>query len=395
MRRHPRKIATALTAALACAATAFPTAGAAQAAPTAGASADVTLAATLDGLLGGDAGQQPLQDLLGILQGGQAPTGATLAPVRDVLNHLAATPGLPADVQTLLAQLAALLGTAPAGEPLDPSLLMPVATLLRDLAGGSGVPSDVAGLLNSLADLLDGDGTVAGLPLDALALPPALIDRLNALLTALERGGQPTGTALEPVSDLLDAVAAEPQLPGAVSSLLGGVADSLRGTTGELDPLVAGQLEYALRTVAATPGLSPGERTTIERIATFVSTSRTAAAGAGARARRATKRDRAVIKRVRMNRARTRVNVRIACPRSAPATCATTVTAKLGQRKAVRGKRVRIAAGRAKVVRLRMLPAARSASAKHGGKLRMRVTTTFPGQRFAHTKAVKLKPRQR
>ena len=391
MRRHPRRIATTLTAALACAALAAPVAHADDQ-TTAEASATVAFGATLDGLLGGDAGQQPLHDLLARLQGGQAPTGATLAPLQDVLLHLAATPGLPADVQTLIAQLAALLGSQPAGEPLDPALLEPVATLLRNLGGTSGVPSDVATLLNGLADLLDGDGTASPLPVDALALPPALVDRLGNLLRELEQGGQPTGTALEPVSDLLDAVAATPQLPKQLSGLMGGISDSLRRTGGELDPLIADQTRYALSSIARTPGLSPSERTTIERIATFVSPG---GAGSTAGARRVTKRDRAVIKRIRVNRARTRVGIRIACPRSAPRTCATKVTAKLAGRKAANGKRVRIAAGRSKVVRLRMLPAARTASARHGGRLRVRVETAFGSQRFASAKAVKLKPRHR
>lgn len=392
MRRHPRRIATTLTAALACAALAAPVAHADQQ-PTADASATVTLGATLDGLLGGDAAQAPLQDLLTGLQGGQAPTASALAPLQDVLLHLAATPGLPADVRTLVAQLAGLLGAAPSGQPLDPALLGPVATLLRDLGGTSGVPSDVATLLNQLADLLDGNGTPSALPVDALALPPAVVDRLGDLLRELEQGGEPTGTALEPVSDLLDAVAATPQLPKQLAGLLGATSDSLRRTGGELDPLIADQTRYALRSIAATPGLTPSERTTIERIATFVSSSGGASGSTGTR--KATKRDGAVIKRVRVNRARTRVGIRIACPRSAPRTCATKVTAKLSGRKAAHGKRVRIAAGRSKVVRLRLLPAARTASARHGGRLRVRVETAFGSQRFVATKAVRVRARHR
>jgi hypothetical protein len=381
-----------LTAALASAALAAPAAHAASQ-PTADASATVTLGTSLASLLGGAAGQAPLQTLLGQLQAGQAPTGATLAPLQDVLLRLAATPGLPADVQALVAQLAALLGSAPAGQPLDPALLTPVATLLHDLAGTSGVPSDVAALLGNLADLLDGDGTAAPLPVDALTLPPALIDRLGDLLRALEGGQQPTGTALAPVSDLLDAVAATPQLPDALSSLLGGVADSVRGTSGALDPLVADQVDHALNAIAATPGLSSTDRATIERISTFVAARGGSSTAAGAR--KATKRDRAVVKRIRVNRARTRIGVRIACPRSAPATCATTVTATLAGRKAARGKHVRVGAGRSKLVRLRMVRTARSASARHGGRLKVRAATAFGTQRFASAKTVKLKARRR
>ncbi|HET6448914.1 MAG TPA: hypothetical protein VFG31_07365 [Conexibacter sp.] len=376
-----------LTAALACAALAAPVAHAAE--PSAQPSVSATLGSALDGLLGTDQ-QQQLHGLLGQLQSGQAPTGTALAPLQDLLLQLAATPGLPVDAQTLIAQLAGLLGATPDGQPLDPALLMPVATLLRDLAGTSGVPADAAGLLTRLADLLDGSGAAPGLPVDALTLPATLVDRLRDLLDALERGQQPTGTALAPVSDLLDSVAATPQLPDALSNVLGSVADGLRGTNGALDPLVADQARYALDTIASTPGLSPSQRTTIERISTFVSSSGGATSGT---ARGASKRDRAVIKRIRVNRARTRVAVRVACPRSAPSTCATTVTAKLAGHKAARGKHVRIAAGHSKVVRLRFARAARTASARHGGRLRVQVVTAFGARRFTSAKAVQLKAR--
>jgi hypothetical protein len=398
MPRRSTRIAGALTVALACAAGAAPAAHAAQqphTAPAAQASALTdTLGSTLGSLLGTSGSErQQLQGLLTQLQSGQAPTAATIGPLQDLLTQLSATPGLPADVQALIAQLAALLGTGPAGQPLDPALLMPVATLLRDLAGTSNVPSDVAALLSSLADLLDGTGATPGLPVDALTLPPALLDRLRELLNALEGGEQPTGALLAPVSDLLDSVAANPEVPDALAALLSQLAGALQGTTGALDPLLANQVEYALNSIAATPGLSPGDRTTIERISTFVSSRGGAAAGTKARA--ATKRDRAVIKRIRVNKARTRVGVRIACPRSAPSVCATTVTAKLGARKAARGKHVRIAAGRAKVVRLKLVRAARTASVRRGGRLNVRVVTAFGSQRFADGKGVRVKARHR
>jgi hypothetical protein len=395
MRRRSTRLAGTLTVALACAAAAAPSAQAAAqspaAAPAAQASAVTdTLGTTLSGLLGtGGQDRQALQALLAQLQAGQAPTGATLAPVQDLLAQLAATPGLPADVQALIAQLATLLGSAPAGEPLDPTLLMPVATLVRDLAGTSGVPSDAAALLNDVADVLDGNGTAPGLPVGTLTLPPQLVRQLQDLLDALERGQQPTGTLLAPVRDLLDAVAATPALPASASALLSQLAGSLDGTSGALDPLVADQIGTALDSIASTNGLTPGQRSTIERISTFVS-SRSGSAS-GAKARSATKRDRAVVKRIRVNRARTRVGVRIACPRSAPSTCATTVTAKLGGREAARGKHVRIGAGHSKVVRLKLVRAARTASAKHGGRLNVRVVTAFGSQRFADAKSVKVK----
>ncbi|HEX7289500.1 MAG TPA: hypothetical protein VF250_00095, partial [Conexibacter sp.] len=273
------------------------------------------------------------------------------------------------------------------------ALAAPVAH--AEQANAAATPPETLGA--ALAGLpgadLDGDGTPDALPVDALALPQGLIDRLDALLHQLEAGGQPTGAALAPVSDLLDSAAATDGLPDTVSGALSGLADSLRGTSGALDPLTAEQARFALDTIASTPGLSAGERTTIQRIGTFVAPAGSGGATTTAGTRRATKRDRAVVKRIRVNRARTRVGIRIACPRSAPVTCATTVTAKLAGRKAANGKRVRIAPGRSKVVRLRMLRAARSASADHGGRLRVRVVTAFGTQRFTATKAAKLEPR--
>ena len=86
--------------------------------------------------------------------------------------------------------------------------------------------------------------------------------------------------------------------------------------------------------------------------------------------------------------------MRIACPRSAPAACSTIVSAKLAGLTAARAKHVRIGAGHAKSVRLRLVRAARTASVRRGGRLRVRVVTAFGTQRFAAAKAVALKPRR-
>lgn len=394
MRRRSRMIAGALSAALACVAGAAPGALAAQqgsSAPNAQAAGLLDgLDETLGGLLSGGQ-QQQIQGLLGTLGGGQAPTGDALTPLHDLLYDVAATPSLPPATQQLIRQVADLLASAPAGQPLDPSLLAQVATLLRDLAATPDLPPEAAALLEQLAGLLAGGGGDPGLPVDALALVPATIDALDGLITSLENGRQPTGTLLAPVAELLDDVAATPGLTAPLSDLLQQLAGLIRGTTGELDPLLAGQVDRVLTTIANTPGLTPEQRTVIERTATLIGQS----AGAGARAQAATKRDRAVIKRVRVNRTRTRIAVRIACPRRAPATCATRVTARLGRRKAAQPKRVRIAAGASKVVRLRMVRAARAASARQGGRLRVRVVTRFGMQRFADAKAVRVKPSSR
>lgn len=345
------------------------------------------------GLLGGLLGsqQQPLRSLLALLQGGQMPTADLLDPLQTLLDQLASGAGLPAGTQDLVEQLRTLLASGAAGDSLPASVLMPVAALLRDLAGTDGVPSEMTTLLEQIADALDGDGTVAGLPIADLSLPTALITRLDDALRQLEHGDEPTGQLLQPVADLLGEVAASDGLPPATAQLFDQLSNALDGTVGALDPLLRSQVTLALRTIAGTPGVSSSTSTTLERIVTLLGSSdRASNAAAGSRPRTATVRDRAVIKRVRVNRARTRIGVRIACPRNAPATCATRVSASFAGRKAATGKRVRIAPGHAKRVRLRMLRTARSSSVAHGGRLRVRVTTSFGSRRFAVAKTVRL-----
>ena len=352
----------------------------------------------LGGVVGGLLGDQqgPLQNLLGALQGGQTPTAGLLAPVQTLLDQLAGTAGLPAGTQDLIAQVRSLLAGSAAGDPLSGNLLLPVATLLRDIAATQGLPAELGTLLNQLADALDGDGTVGGLPV-SLSLPAALVARLDDVVQQLENGGRPTGRLLAPVADLLNQVAGTEGLPPAVSQLLSQLGDILADTTGALDPLLTSQVTLALRTIAGTPGLSTSQRSTIERIATLLGSAGSSSTGGGSgaaggkAARKATAADRAVIKRLRINKARTRISATVACPRSAPATCATLVRASFAGRKAAQGKRVRIAAGRTKVVRLSMVRAARASSVDHGGRLRVRVTTSFGSQRFAVAKGLRLK----
>jgi hypothetical protein len=284
-------------------------------------------------------------------QAAQAQDGTLLGPVRDLLYDVADTPSLPAGAQQLVRQIADLLGSAPSGQPLDPSLLA------------------------------------------AVEVVPQTIDELDQLITTLEDGAQPTGTLLAPVAQLLDEVAGTPSLAAPLPELLRELAQLIRGTTGELDPLLANHVERVLRTVANAPGLTPEQRSVIERTATLIGPGG-ASGAAMRRAIVATKRDRAVITRIRVNRARTRIGVRIACPRRAPATCATRVSARLGGRTAANPKRVRIAAGRSKVVRLRMVRAARSASARQGGRLRVRAVTRFGSRSFADAKTVRVSARR-
>ncbi len=359
MRRRSRMVAGALTAALACAAGAAPSAAAAP--PPA-----------------------------------QAAAGGLLEPVHDALYDVADTPGLPPETQELVRRVADLLAT-PTGQPLDPSLLAPVEQLLRDLAATPELSPALADVLTDLADVIGGAGGAGGtpgLPVEALEVVPQTIDELDQLLTSLSDGAAPTGTLLEPVARLFDEVAATPSLAAPLPELLRELAGLIRGTTGELDPLLANQVERVLSTVAETRGLTPEQRTIIERTATLIGQAG-ASRAASRRAVIATKRDRAVVKRIRVNRARTRIAVRIACPRRAPATCATRVSATLAGRKAANPKRVRIAAGRSKVVRLRMVRAARAANARQGGRLRVRAVTRFGTRSFADAKAVRVSARRR
>jgi hypothetical protein len=367
MARRSRTIAGALTVALACAAGAAPSASAAQQ----------------------DEGRGPRA------QASQLDTGTLLGPVRDLLYDVADVQGLPPAAQQLVREVADLLAGTPNGQPLDPSLLAPVEQLLRDLAATPDVPPALSDVLTDLADLLGGSagGGASGLPIEDLSVVPQTIDELDQLITALEDGAAPTGTLLAPVAQLLDEVAATPSLSAPLPDLLRELAGLIRGTSGELDPLLASQLERVLSSVANTPGLTAEQRTVIERTATLIAQGGSSRA-AGPRAVVATKRDRAVIKRIRVNRARTRIAVRIACPRRAPATCATRVTASFAGRKAAKPKRVRIADGRSKVVRLRMVRAARSASARQGGRLKVRVVTRFGTRSFAHAKAVRVRARR-
>lgn len=399
MRVRSRTATTAVTLALACGvgATAAPAAEAAQqpgnSAPQAQASG---LLDGLGGLLGGllgSGGSQPLEDLLGILRGGQTPTSGLLQPVTDLLDQLAATPGLPPTVAELLRDVTALLGGLPSGQPLDPALLAPIEALLRDLAGTAGLPAAASSLLNQLAGVLgggSGGGDLLALPVNILRLVPATIDELDGLVSALIDSERPTGALLAPVARLFDEVAVS--VPGPLGELLREVAAALlRGTSGEIDPLLIGQIRRLLTMIGNTPGVTVEQRSVIERVTTLLTQAAASNNAPKPAAILATKRDRAVIKRVNVDPSRNRVGLRVKCPQRAPSTCVVRVTARFAGRKAANPKSTRIGAGRSKVVRLRLLKKARSASIRRGGKLRIRVVTRFGTQSFSFDKLLKLR----
>ena len=408
MLRYPRSAASATIAVLAASAVVPPAVSAATAPPP----PRYETRGLLDGLLGIDLGnllgtllggteQNQLQQLLNGLLGGQAPTPEALAPLTDILRRLGATQGLPADVQQLVQQLTGLLQNGGLRDPLSGGLLLPVAELLRQLAATQGLPAAAAQLLDQLADVLAGRAGGAGLPIvGELGLDDSLLGGLQGVLDGLLRGGQPTGALLAPIIPLLRQIAAAPGLPPALQSLVNQLIDTIQRTTGALDPLITSQLSTVLSLLGNTPGISRETRTIIERTTTALTTQTPAGGGGGGGGatggtggggtpvtpgrRAATARDRAVVKKVTVNRARTIASVRVACPRSAPATCATTVGAKVRNKRAAAAKSTRIGAGKSKVVKLRLTRAARR-SLRGGGRIAVTVTTRFGAQKFTAT----------
>ena len=368
----------------------------------------------LNGLLGGTQ-QDQLRQLLGLLQGGTDPTSDVLAPLTDILGQLGRAQGLPGQTRDLITQLTALLNSGRAGVPLDPSLLAPVADLLRQLAGLDGLPAPVPGLLTGLADALTGGDPAAGLPVDgALNLLPETINGLNRVLDGLLGGdGQPTGELLAPLIPLLQQVADADGLPPALRDLINQLIDTLQSTTGALDPLLTSTLSTVLTMVGNTPGVDSTTRTIIERTTTILDRSTTpgvggpggpggpggtggsgtgtpgsgagpggGTGGTGLNIRRlATARDRAVIKRVTVNRKKTIASVRIACPKTAPAVCSTTLRAAVSG-KSSKAKRIRIGQGKSKVAKLQLTKAATRQLKRRGGKIAVNLTTAFGTQRF-------------
>jgi hypothetical protein len=116
---------------------------------------------------------------------------------------------------------------------------------------------------------------------------------------------------------------------------------------------VTDTLSTILSLIGNTPGVPDSTKTVIERIASSMNSSAqsqistnggTLASGAGAKARIATTHDKAVIKVVRVNRARTIVSARIACPKAGLATCVTSSRVLRGSTHATAAKRVRLRA---------------------------------------------------
>ncbi|HST41363.1 MAG TPA: hypothetical protein VLK58_17730 [Conexibacter sp.] len=374
-----------------------------------------TVGDLLSGLLG-QREQDQLAGLLGLLQGGSAPTTELLRPLTDILDQLGGSSGLPLPTRDLINQVTGLLQSGRAGEELAPALLAPVADLLRQLAGTDGLPAPAAGLLTQLADLLAGAGSGAGLPLDDLNLLPDVIDGLNRVLVGLETGnGTPTADLLAQLIPLLRQVAAAP-LPQALRDLVNQLIELLENTTGSLDPLLTTQISTVLRLIGNTPGVDRETRTIIERTTTILDRSTGAGAGGSGGAgggggtngtgngtgtggtggtgltvrRAATARDKAVIKRVGVNKKKTIASVRIACPSGAPAVCSTTLRA------AVAGKSskvitTRIGQNTSKLVKLKLTKKATKQLKRRGGSVSVVATTAFGTQKFSAKATLKVK----
>lgn len=421
MLRFPRSAAGVSIAVLATSAIAPPAIAAAQAPST----PPYQTRGLLDGLLGGlgdvlgnllgSSQQAQLTQLLGILQGlpgGTNPSSDVLRPLTDILTQLGGASGLPVPTRDLVAQLTALLNSGRAGVPLDGSLLAPVANLLRQLAATDGLPTAVTQLLDSLADVLAGNGT-SGLPIGSLDLLPDVINGLNDTLNGLLRGnGTPTADLLAPLIPLLRQVAATDGIPQALRDLINQLIETLSSTTGALDPLLTSQLSTVLSLIANTPGVSRETRTTIERTTTILNNATPAGTGAGGAGgsggsggssggtgtgtgaggggtggtgltlrRAATTRDKAVVKRVAINKQRTIASVRIACPKAAPAVCATTLRAAVSG-KTSKAVSTRIGQNTSKLVKLKLTRAATKQLKRSGGKIAVSATTAFGTKKF-------------
>lgn len=428
MLRFPRTVAGVSVAVLATTAIAPPAIAAAQAPTppdsgyqTRGLLDDLlgTVGDLLNGLLG-TTEQNQLAGLLGLLQGGAAPTSDLLRPLTDILDRLGGSSGLPLPTRDLINQVTDLLQSGRAGEELAPALLAPVADLLRQLAGTDGLPAPAAGLLTQLADLLAGAGSGAGLPLDDLDLLPDVIDGLNRVLVGLETGnGTPTADLLAPLIPLLRQVAAAP-LPQALRDLVNQLIELLQNTTGSLDPLLTTQISTVLRLIGNTPGVDRETRTIIERTTTILDRATSAGAGGSGGAgggggsgggtngtgngtgtggtggtgltvrRAATARDKAVIKRVGVNKKKTIASVRIACPSGAPAVCSTTLRAAVAG-KSSKAITTRIGQNKSKLVKLKLTKKATKQLKRRGGSVSVVATTAFGTQKFSAKATLKVK----
>jgi len=423
MSRFPRSAAGVSIAVLATSAIAPPAIAAAQAPSpaeyqTRGLLDD--LLGNVGGLLGGLLGSSQQNQLTALIQqltglGGTNPSADLLRPLTDLLNQLGGAQGLPLDTRQLIDQVTGLLEGG-GSTPLDDGLLAPVANLLRQLAATDGLPDAAGSLLTQLADLLSSRD--AGLPLDDLDLLPSVIDGLNRALSGLtSAGGRPTAELLQPLIPLLQQVADTAGVPVPLRDLINQVIDLLRSTTGALDPLLSTQISTILDLIGNTPGVSRETRTVIERTTTILNNATPGAGGQGGAGggggqgggstggtgtgggtggtgltvrRAATARDKAVIKRVGVNRKKTIASVRIACPSGAPAVCSTSLRA------AVRGRSsktvsTRIGQGRSKLVKLRLTKAATRQLTRRGGKVTVVATTRFGTKSFSAKATVSVK----
>lgn len=392
MKRCPKAVGGALVAVLASTACAGPALAADDEPARSAADPIVQLqVANLDTLLRdllGTQEQERLLSILGLLGDGQQTTA--FAQLRALLDHVAATPGLSPQTKALIEDVAALLGDGTAA--VGPALLAPVAALLHGLADVEDLPPATATLLDDLGDAL-GSAQVPGLPLDRLTLDPGVVADVEGVLSALGAGAGATGETLAPLVPLLEQLASTVGLPAPLANLADQLANTIGETSGPLDALTAGQLATLLRSIGNTAGVPGSTRTIIIRTANAIDGPGSAGSTGVSPKRAATAADRARIAGVRLNRARTVARVRIVCPRSAPAVCATKVSATLGTRgSAATAKRVRVAPGKRKLVRLRLVRSARSSIATQGGWLRVKAVTTFGTRRYAAKRSLRIPP---
>jgi hypothetical protein len=289
----------------------------------------------------------------------------------DVLTTLTTNPTAvlsPATIQTVLDGLVGLADGAAADvlELLAPETVagllggvLGTVTELAQGATGTATPAtaEVEAALGELQALLVGGPPTTQEGIDALT---SILGHVSTLL------GLPEILALPVVDDLvLTLKALGGSLPAPLADAVTGVLDAVAGPTpAGVDPVLAA----ALGLLGLAAGRTPAP-------ATSPPGSATPAAGPTT-----TKVPRARIASVRLNRARTRVTVRIACPASAPAAgCRVITSVKLRGKAAKVSRRVTVRRGATRTLKAKVPAALAKRVRRSGGRVLVRVGTSGSG----------------
>lgn len=327
-----------------------PLTGLLQTLATGGAPTDLTavtaLLSQVNAQLPAGAQQLPIASLLTQLQTGGAPTALELATLGDLLQQIAATPGVPAELAALVNPIAATLGAT---------------------GGLTGLPATGSGL-DGLLGLVQGGALPTG---DALAPVLALLTSVSKQLPVGEQtaitdliaslGANPSAEALAPLGELLQLLAGAPGVPAPLSMTLTQLGASLG----------------AIPKPAATTAAAPAATTKAAPVAAAAIPAAATALPAGPKA---------AIKGVRVDKKRTKLTVTLKCPAGKGA-CTSIVYALRGAKLATAAQTLSIPAGTT-VSRSFKLNAASRKAAKVKG---FRVTVNALGTGGLTTKKASVK----